>query len=70
MSMNAALAPFDLDECADRRFVNRDGDILVRELLAIFLVPEPHAEAELFEHAQQDHAIADHRFHLLAELHG
>ena len=33
---DAALAAFDLDEGADRRLVDRDDDIVQRELLAVF----------------------------------
>ena len=35
----------------------------------IFLVAEPDAESELFEHVQQQQAVADDRFHLLAQFH-
>ena len=63
------LAAFDFDERADRRFVNRDRDVLVRKLLAVLLVAEPHVEAELFEHVQQQQAVADDGLHLFAKLH-
>ena len=67
--VDALLAAFDFDERADRRFVDRDRDVFVRELLAIFFVAEPHAEAELFEHVQQQQAVADDGLELFAKLH-
>jgi len=66
---DALLAPFDLDEHADRRLVDRDDHILVREFLAVLLVPEPHVQPQLFEDAQQHRAVADDGFELLAQLH-
>ena len=69
MLLNAALAAFDLHERADRRFVDRNRDVFVGELLAVLLVPEPHAEAQLFQDVEQQQAIADDRLHFFAELH-
>ena len=66
---DAVLAAFDLDEDADRRFVDRDDDVLVRELLAVLLVAEPDVQAELLEHAQQHLAVADDGLELLAHFH-
>ena len=66
---DALLAAFDLDEDADRRLVDRDDDVLVRELLAVLLVAEPDVEPELLEHAQQHLAVADDGLELLAHLH-
>jgi len=43
------LAAFQLDKGADRRLVHRDHDVLVGELLAVLLVAEPRAIAELAE---------------------
>ena len=60
----------DLDEHADRRFVDRDDDVFVRELLAVLLVPEPDVQPELLENLQQDLAVADERLDLFAQLHG
>ena len=40
------------------------------EFLAVFLIPEPHLEAELLEQAQQQRAVADERLELVAQLHG
>ena len=50
---DALFAAFDLDERADRRLVERDGDVLGRELLAVLLVAEPDVQPELLEHALQ-----------------
>ena len=43
------------------------GDVFVRELFAVFLVAEPHAEAELFEHVEQQQAVADDGLQSLRE---
>ncbi len=42
---DAAVAAFDLDERADRCFVDRDDHLVERELLAVFLVAEPDAKS-------------------------
>src|SRR5688572_31757056 len=67
---NALLAAFDLDEYADRRLVDGDGDILVRELLAVLLVAEPDVKAELVEHPQQDLTVADEGLVFLPDRQG
>src|SRR4029434_2849849 len=40
--VDAFFAAFNLDEGADRRFIERDRDVRGGELFAVFLVPEPH----------------------------
>ena len=68
MSRDAALAAFDLDEHADGRFVDRDDAVVEREFLAVLLVAEPDVESQLFEHAQQQVAVADDGLELFAHL--
>src|SRR4051794_18253325 len=41
---DAGVGPFDLDERAERRLVDRDRHVAVRELLAVLLVTEPDLE--------------------------
>ena len=56
---DAALAAFDLDEGPHRRLVDGDDDVVGGELLAVLLIPEPDAEAELLQHAQEQRPVAD-----------
>src|SRR5689334_12398937 len=63
------LAPFDFDEGADRGFVNRNRDVFGAVLLAVLLVAKPDVQAELFEHALHDLAVANHRLIFVADLH-
>src|SRR5438876_5743445 len=46
---DAAIAAFDFNKHADRRFVDRDDAVVECELLAVLLVAEPDVEAELAE---------------------
>src|SRR6185436_15437550 len=66
---DARFAALDLDEHADRRLVDGDDDVLVREFLAVLLVAEPDVEAQFLEDPQQQPAVADHRLELVADLH-
>src|SRR5262245_65639525 len=45
--VDAALASLDFDERSDRRLVDGHDDVVERELLAVLLISEPRAEAEL-----------------------
>ena len=67
--MDVLLAAFDLDERADRRFVDGDHDVLGRELLAVLLVAEPHAQPQLVQDGEQRVAVGDDGFVLFAHLH-
>ena len=67
--LDAFLAAFDFDVCADRRFVESDRHVFGRVLFAVLLVAEPDVHAELFEHVLQHGAVGDDCFVLVAYLH-
>ena len=66
--VDRVFAAFDLDEHADRRLIDRDHHVVVREFLAVFLVAEPDVQAELFEDGLQRRAVGDDGFVLFADL--
>src|SRR5688500_3160977 len=67
--LDALFASLDLDEHPDRGLVDGHDHVVVGELFAVLLVPEPYVQPELFKNLQQDLAVPHERFVLLAELH-
>ena len=66
--MDGVFAALDLDEHADRRFVDRDHHVVGGELLAVLLVAEPDVQAERLEDGQQRRAVGDDGLVLFADL--
>src|SRR5262245_54707785 len=65
---DAAIAAFDLDECPDWSFVDRDNHLVERKFLPVFLVAEPNTKSRAQQNRHQALTVFDARLELLAQF--